>query len=80
MILDVRGSKYPVQQIVRRQREKQGLPLKNREITTLPHFKHFKHLPPKNDRVFFIGHNKFAIVYSVINENDIEYHVTMAEQ
>ena len=72
MIRDVRGSKYPVQQIVRRQREKQGLPLKNREITTLPHFKHF---PPKNDRVFFIGHNKFAIVYSVINENDIECQI-----
>ena len=76
MVKDIRGSKHPVQETVCRQR-KATLPQIKKRKPNIPSFKRLNRnpqppSPPRQDRVYYIGHNKFSILYRVYNEDAIE--------
>ena len=68
MVKDVRGSKHPVQQVVRRYREKSLLP----QTMTTEKPRIFRRLPAPRDRVFYLGRNRFAIICRVLNPDHLK--------
>ena len=63
---DIRGSKHPVQQLVRRYNETKQL--EHKVITKKPKR---NRLPIKRDRVFSLGNNKFVIQHRIINQDSV---------
>ena len=65
MVKEVRGSKHPVQQVVKRYSEKSSLSITG---TTRKQKKAFNKLPIKRDRVYCLGET-FLIMETIVNDN-----------